>query len=79
MKPDLTTERLLQKIKDLENEVDKLIKNRDYDMERLYDWLMDENRRQANTFFTSGALRNVAAQIEFVLWQHKRENEKDKL
>lgn len=35
-------------------------------MKRLYDWIMDENRKQATTFFTSGWLRNVAKEIEFM-------------
>jgi tRNA(Phe) wybutosine-synthesizing methylase Tyw3 len=37
------------------------------DMQRLYDWLMDENRKKAQTFFTSSPLRNVAKEIEFRL------------
>ena len=39
----------------------------DNELQRLYDWLMDEKRKPAQTFFTSGALRNVAKEIEFRL------------
>lgn len=38
-------------------------------MQRLYDWLVDEQRKPAQTFFTSGELRNVAKEIEFRLSQ----------
>jgi len=37
------------------------------DMQRLYEWLMDDNRKKAQTFFTAGELRNVAKEIEFRL------------
>lgn len=36
-------------------------------MKRLYEWIMDENRKSATTFFTSGWLRNVAKEIEYRL------------
>ena len=39
------------------------------EMQRLYDWLVDEQRKPAQTFFTSGELRNVAKEIEFRLSQ----------
>lgn len=44
----------------------------DYDLERLYDWIMDENRKSAKTAFTSGSLRKVADEIEFRLWRQLR-------
>lgn len=37
------------------------------EMKRLYDWLMDEKRRKAGSFFTAGWTRNVAKEIEFRL------------
>ena len=37
----------------------------DYELQRLYDWLMDEDREPAKTRFTAGLLRNVASEIEF--------------
>lgn len=37
------------------------------EMQRLYEWLMDESRKPAETFFTSGELRNVAKEIEYRL------------
>ncbi len=43
------------------------------ELKRLYDWLMDENREPAQTFFTAGELRNVAKEMEFKL--HKAEQE----
>ena len=39
----------------------------EHELKRLYDWLMDENREPAQTFFTAGELRNVAKEIEFRL------------
>lgn len=37
----------------------------DFQLDRLYEWLMDENREPAQTKFTAGALRDVAKEIEF--------------
>ncbi len=39
----------------------------DFEMKRLYEWVMDENRKKANTFFTAGWLRNVAREIEYAI------------
>lgn len=39
------------------------------ELQRLYEWLMDENRKKAQTFFTAGELRNVAKEIEYRLSQ----------
>lgn len=41
------------------------------DTQRLYEWIMDDNRPPANTYFTEGGLRNVAKEIEFRLSQHQ--------
>lgn len=41
------------------------------EMKRLYDWIMDENRRKAGSFFTEGWTRNVAKEIEYRLTQNK--------
>lgn len=43
--------------------------NEDFQLQRLYDWLMNENREPAKTKFTAGTLRNVANEIEFRLKQ----------
>lgn len=43
------------------------------DLQRLYDWLIDDNREPARTKFTSGLLRNVASEIEFKLSQSVNE------
>ena len=45
------------------------MKAEDINLQRLYDWLMDDNREPAKTKFTSGMLRNVANEIEFRLAQ----------
>lgn len=37
------------------------------DIERLYEWLVDEKREPAQTFFTASYLRDVAKEIEFRL------------
>lgn len=41
-----------------------------YDLEKLYEWLMDENRKPSITAFTSGLARNIAAEVEFRLSKH---------
>ena len=45
----------------MERRIEELEQNN----ERLFDWLMDENREKAVTKFTSGELRNLAREIEF--------------
>lgn len=47
---------------------------RDENLKRLYDWLMDEKREPAQTFFSSGSLRNVAKEIEFRLNERNKKN-----
>jgi hypothetical protein len=47
-------------------------------LQRLYEWLMDEQRKPAQTFFTSGWLRNVAREIESRLQAASGSEEKDK-
>lgn len=37
------------------------------DLDKLYEWIMDENRKPAQTYFTSGTARNIAKEIEFRL------------
>lgn len=44
-----------------------------YDLKKLYDWLMDEKRGKAITHFTSGIARNIASEIEFRLFSVKPE------
>lgn len=39
----------------------------DSELNRLYEWIMNEDRKPAQTFFTSGNLRNIAKEIEFRL------------
>lgn len=45
--------------------------NEGYDLEKLYEWLMDENRKQAQTYFTASMARNIAKEIEYRLSQSK--------
>jgi len=42
------------------------------DLERLYEWLQEENRKKAQTKFTAGLLRNVAKEIEYQIWKAKQ-------
>lgn len=42
------------------------------DLQRLYEWLMTENREPAQTKFTAGELRNVAKEIEFQIKKSKK-------
>lgn len=42
--------------------------NDNFELQRLYDWLINENRKPATNVFTSGLLRNVAKEIEFKIW-----------
>lgn len=35
-----------------------------FQINRVYDWLMDENREPAQTKFTAGPVRNLAKEIE---------------
>lgn len=51
----------------MKEEIERLRKevSDEFNMNRLYDWLMDENRKPANSAFTAGALRNVAREIEY--------------
>jgi hypothetical protein len=50
----------------------------DYDLKKLYDWLMDETRGKAITHFTSGVARNIASEIEFRLFSAKPVGENKK-
>jgi hypothetical protein len=43
-------------------------KDEGYDLQKLYEWLMDENRGKAITHFSSGIARNIASEIEFRLF-----------
>lgn len=38
-----------------------------YDLNKLYEWVMDENRKPAQTHFTSSVARNIAKEIEYRL------------
>lgn len=37
----------------------------EFQLKRVYDWLMDDNREPAQTKFTSGWQRNLAKEIEY--------------
>ena len=43
----------------------------DTEMKRLYDWIIDEKRKPAQTFFTAGETRNVAKEIEYLIRKKK--------
>lgn len=36
----------------------------DYDLERLQEWILDDNRKLSSTAFTSGVARNISSLIE---------------
>ena len=44
-----------------------MLDKEEFELQRLYDWLLDENREPANTKFTAGKTRNVAREIELLL------------
>lgn len=52
---------------------------KDWDLNKLYQWLMDENKRPAQTAFTAGITRNIAKEIEYRLagatWQSSQSTE----
>jgi len=51
-------------------EVEAATANQDHEdfvLGRLYDWLIDPNRKPSITAFTSGSLRKVAREIEYAL------------
>lgn len=35
------------------------------DLNKLYEWIMDEERKPAQTYFTSSVVRNIAKEIEY--------------
>lgn len=38
----------------------------EYDFDKLYNWVMDENRKPSNTAFTASKARNIASAIELM-------------
>jgi hypothetical protein len=44
-----------------------MLSDSEFQLKRVYDWLMDENRQPAQTQFTAGWQRNLAKEIEFRL------------
>ena len=43
------------------------LESNQYDQQKLYDWLMDDNRKPSQTHFTAGMTRTIAREIEFLL------------
>ena len=41
----------------------------DQELDKLYEWLMSEEREPARTHFTAGKVRNIAKEFEFQLKQ----------
>ena len=53
-------------VKDLEVYV-KWLESNQYDQQKLFDWLRDDNRKPSQTHFTAGMTRIIAREIEFLL------------
>jgi len=60
-KPDKTIS-----VADLEVYV-KWLESNQYDQQKLFDWLIDANRKPSQTHFTAGMTRTIAREIEFLL------------
>jgi len=52
---------------------DEIEKDNKFDIERLHDWIKNPNREKANTAFTEGDLRNLAREIEFMIFEQSRQ------
>ena len=46
-------------------------------MHDLYEWIVDENRKPAYTYFTAGQARNIAREFEFQLKKSAPPTNKD--
>ena len=49
-------------------ELEKELLNSGFEVQRLHEWLQDPNREPAQTRFTAGITRNVAKEIEFLIF-----------
>lgn len=45
---------------------------REESIKRIYEWLMNENREPAQTYFIAGSMRTLAKEIEFRSNENKR-------
>ena len=53
--------------KDFKKRIDELY---EYDLERLYDWIIYPKREKANTAFPSGMIRKIAEEFEYQLYKY---------
>lgn len=51
----------------------------EFQLKRVYDWLMDEDRELAQTKFTAGWQRNLAKEVEFRLSLRAEKTPKEKV
>jgi len=45
----------------------KWLESNQYDQQKLFDWLRDDNIKPSQTHFTAGMTRTIAREIEFLL------------
>jgi hypothetical protein len=54
----------------------KIIIDEESESQKLYEWMLSDKREPAQTYFSSGVIRNIAKEIEFREEKHKEEMEK---
>jgi hypothetical protein len=52
------------------------LKAQELESQKLYEWMLSDKREPAQTYFSSGVIRNIAKEIEFREEKHKEEIEK---
>ena len=52
------------------------LSNQESESQKLYEWMLSDKREPAQTYFSSGVIRNIAKEIEFREEKHKEETEK---
>lgn len=57
------------------NLAQKVLEEVDFNINRIREWLADENRKPAIIAFTSGSLRNLAREIEFKIHTAKNKTQ----
>jgi hypothetical protein len=51
------------------------LKAQESESQKLYEWMLSDKREPAQTYFSSGVIRNTAKEIEFREEKHKEEME----
>ena len=79
---DKVVDEIVELFQSQQQRIDELEKEKD--LKRLYRWIMTDNREPSKTYFTSGELRNVANEFDFLfdkiskLKQQLKEKEEEK-